>query len=74
MASQFTLYGDARKGRRPSFVKAMKPDVAEQMYEQFIERARQRGVSKVATGRFGADMKVSLINDGPVTIWLDTEG
>ena len=72
VVSQFTLYGDARKGRRPSFVKAMKPDVAEQMYEQFIERARQRGVSKVATGRFGAMMDVRLLNDGPITILLDS--
>ena len=72
VVSQFTLYGDARKGRRPSFVKAMKPDIAEEMYERFIDRARARGVSKVATGRFGAMMDVRLLNEGPVTILLDS--
>ncbi|MEC9396453.1 MAG: D-aminoacyl-tRNA deacylase [Myxococcota bacterium] len=72
VVSQFTLYGDARKGRRPSFVKAMRPDVAEEMYERFIDRARARGVRKVATGRFGAMMDVRLLNDGPVTILLDS--
>jgi D-tyrosyl-tRNA(Tyr) deacylase len=72
VVSQFTLYGDARKGRRPSFVKAMRPDVAEEMYERFIDRARARGVRKVATGRFGSMMDVRLLNDGPVTILLDS--
>jgi len=72
VVSQFTLYGDARKGRRPSFVKAMKPDIAEEMYERFIDRARARGVSNVATGRFGAMMDVRLLNEGPVTILLDS--
>lgn len=71
VVSQFTLYGDCRKGRRPGFTGAMAPEPAEQMYERFVAEARQRGIT-VATGRFGADMSVSLINDGPVTIVLDS--
>lgn len=69
--SQFTLYGDCRKGRRPSFTAAARPDEAEQLYEYFVERLRQAGVP-VETGRFGAYMQVELVNDGPVTLWLDT--
>ncbi len=71
--SQFTLYGDARKGRRPSFVQALHPDPAEKLYEEFISRAQQiEELGKVASGVFGADMKVDLLNDGPVTILLDS--
>ena len=70
--SQFTLYGDARKGRRPSYVEAAPPETAEPLYEYFVERLRQGGVH-VETGRFGADMAVSLVNDGPVTIWVERE-
>jgi D-tyrosyl-tRNA(Tyr) deacylase len=70
--SQFTLFGDARKGRRPSFVAAMEPVEAERLYERVVAGLRAGGVNKVATGRFGADMKVALINDGPVTILLDS--
>lgn len=69
--SQFTLYGDARKGRRPSFIEAAGPMKANALYEHFVARTRALGV-KVATGVFQADMKVSLINDGPVTILLDS--
>lgn len=69
--SQFTLYGDARKGRRPSFTGAMEPAAAERMYEQLIARMESEGI-KTAHGKFGADMKVSLLNDGPVTILLDS--
>lgn len=69
--SQFTLYGDCRKGRRPSFASSMEPVKAKEMYEQFIEYVGSRGI-KTAHGEFGADMKVELINDGPVTVMLDS--
>ena len=102
VVSQFTLYGDCRKGRRPSFVDAAQPEKAEQMYNQFVSYVSGQGVSgqrvsgqgvsgqgvaergraggdgtaglgiPVATGRFRADMQVSLTNDGPVTLWIDT--
>ena len=70
--SQFTLYGDARGGRRPSYIRAAKPEEANRMYEELVERWREKGV-KVETGRFRTEMKVSLVNDGPVTILLDSE-
>lgn len=70
--SQFTLYGDARKGRRPSFVHAMEPKTAAELYEMFVAGVRERGVAHVATGVFRASMQVSLVNDGPVTILLDS--
>lgn len=69
--SQFTLYGDARKGRRPSFIDAARPDKAIPLYEKFIEKAKADGI-KCETGEFGADMEVEIINDGPVTILLDS--
>ena len=71
--SQFTLFGDARKGRRPSFVAAREPVEAARLYECVLSQLRAIGVSKVAHGRFGADMKVALVNDGPVTILVDTK-
>jgi D-tyrosyl-tRNA(Tyr) deacylase len=70
--SQFTLYGDVRKGRRPSFVDALEPGAAETLYEDFVARVRAAGVTPVATGRFGAMMEVDLVNHGPVTILLDS--
>ena len=70
--SQFTLYGDARKGRRPSFVHALEPVAAEALYHEFVASLRKAGVSSVATGVFRAMMQVSLVNDGPVTILLDS--
>ena len=71
VVSQFTLYGDVRRGRRPSFDGAMAPKEAERTYEAFVRDARAQGMS-VATGKFRADMKVSSLNDGPVTIWIDS--
>ena len=70
VVSQFTLYGDARKGRRPSFVQAARPEHAIPLYEAFIAALRGTGVD-VATGEFGADMKLDLLNDGPVTLVID---
>ena len=72
VVSQFTLYGDARKGRRPSFVDAAPGDVSEPMYDYFVSKLRETGVH-VETGRFGADMKVALVNDGPVTLLLEKD-
>ncbi len=70
--SNFTLYADCSHGRRPNFMKAAKPDVAEPLYEYFCKKMSDNGVRKVEKGVFGADMKVSLLNDGPVTIDIDT--
>ena len=72
LVSQFTLYGDARKGRRPSFVDALEPKEAERLYEEAIASARRAGIANVATGRFGNMMDVELVNDGPVTLLLDS--
>ena len=68
--SQFTLYGDAAKGRRPSFIDAARPEVAIPLYHHFLGALRQRGIA-VAAGEFGADMQVEIHNDGPVTLILD---
>lgn len=72
VVSQFTLYGDARKGRRPAFTDAMEPVAAKALYLQSLEALRQAGVARVEAGVFAADMKVELVNDGPVTILLDS--
>ena len=74
IVSQFTLLGDIRKGRRPNFTDAAKPDIAEKMYLDFIEKCKSyEGIRKIQTGIFGADMKVNLTNDGPVTILIDSK-
>jgi D-aminoacyl-tRNA deacylase len=70
VVSQFTLYGDAAKGRRPSFIDAARPEVAIPLYERFLALLRERGIP-VETGEFGAMMEVELVNEGPVTVWLD---
>jgi D-tyrosyl-tRNA(Tyr) deacylase len=71
LVSQFTLYGDLRRGRRPSFDDAMPPDEAQRAYEAAVVEARAMG-ARVETGRFRADMKVHAVNDGPVTLWIDS--
>ena len=72
VVSQFTLYGDARQGRRPAFTAALEPVAAKALYEQSLDAIRASGVTKVEAGEFAADMKVDLLNDGPVTILLDS--
>ena len=71
VVSQFTLYGDVRRGRRPSFTDSAKPELADKFYQDFISKAKEEGLA-VQTGEFGADMDVNLTNDGPVTILLDS--
>ncbi len=73
VVSQFTLHAQTKKGNRPSYIKAAKPDIAIPLYEEFVQRMEQRLGKKVGTGVFGADMKVELLNDGPVTITIDTK-
>lgn len=71
--SQFTLCADTKKGNRPSFIHAMEPDTAKKFYEYYCEQLEKAGIKHIGRGIFGADMKVSLTNDGPVTIMLDTD-
>ena len=73
LISQFTLHGSTKKGNRPSFIKAAKPDIANVMYEKFIKILEQSLGKKIQTGEFGGDMKVSLVNDGPTTIIIDSK-
>lgn len=70
VVSQFTLYGDASRGRRPTFIQAARPEVAIPLYDRFVSELRGHGLS-VATGEFGAMMEVELVNDGPVTLWIE---
>ena len=71
--SQFTLHANTKKGNRPSYIKAAKPEIAIPIYEKFCKKLEVMSGIEVKTGQFGADMKVSLINDGPVTIWIDSK-
>lgn len=73
IVSQFTLHASTKKGNRPSYIKSAKPDISIPLYKQFIQQMETDLGKKVATGKFGADMKVSLLNDGPVTIIIDTK-
>lgn len=73
LVSQFTLHANTKKGNRPSYIKASKPDIAVPMYEKMIRQLEQDLGKKIQTGIFGADMKVALLNDGPVTIWIDSK-
>ena len=73
VVSNFTLYGDTKKGRRPSFIAAAKPPLAVDAYEAFVAALRKTGLSRVETGEFGADMQITLTNDGPITIVIDTD-
>lgn len=73
VVSQFTLYADTKKGRRPSFTKAARPEMAIPIYEKFLSEIQAMGFKRVINGEFGADMQINLTNDGPVTIIIDTE-
>lgn len=73
VVSQFTLHASTKKGNRPSYINAAKPEISVPLYEQFCKVLEEKLNKKVMTGVFGADMKVSLINDGPVTIWIDSK-
>ena len=73
VVSQFTLHASTKKGNRPSYIRAARPEKAIPLYQEFISKLGQQLGKRIATGEFGADMKVALINDGPVTIWIDTK-
>ena len=72
VVSQFTLFASTKKGNRPSYIRASKPDFAVPMYENFVTQLQQMYCKEVQTGTFGADMQIELVNDGPVTIWIDS--
>lgn len=73
VVSQFTLHASTKKGNRPSYIKAARPDVAMPLYEEFVSRLTQVLGKEIKTGKFGAEMKVGLVNDGPVSIWIDSK-
>ncbi len=73
VVSQFTLYGDTKKGKRPSFISAAKPELGQLCYKQYVHCLKSCGLADVQTGEFGANMQIELVNDGPVTLMLDTE-
>ena len=73
IVSQFTLHASTRKGNRPSYIRAARPEKAVPLYESFVAAVRQGATGRVETGVFGADMQVALVNDGPVTIWIDSQ-
>ncbi|MEG0768606.1 MAG: D-aminoacyl-tRNA deacylase [Ruthenibacterium sp.] len=73
VVSNFTLYGNTKKGRRPSFIAAAKPPLSVDLYERFVTKLRETPLCEVVTGEFGAEMQITLVNDGPVTLVLDTE-
>lgn len=73
IVSNFTLYGNCKKGNRPSFIKAAKPPLADGLYDYFVDRIKSKSKNKVITGEFGADMQINLTNDGPITIIMDTD-
>lgn len=73
VVSQFTLHASTKKGNRPSYIKAAKPDVAQPLYQDFVSEMQRITGKSVATGEFGANMQIALVNDGPVTIWIDSK-
>lgn len=73
VVSQFTLHASTKKGNRPSYIRAAKPEIAIPLYEKFVEGINNESGKKARTGEFGADMQINLINDGPVTIWMDSK-
>lgn len=73
VVSQFTLHASTKKGNRPSYIKSAKPDISEPLYQEFVSEMERITGKKVATGEFGANMQIALVNDGPVTIWIDSK-